>query len=215
MVSELIATLEDADFDLTGQLRIVRLERLNQGLQLTLEARAFSGNFERQAWLLTCTQERASALGPDPTYGVAVLNDHVLLGPYVDTQTQLLIRGPAADPRHVIADLWERHRAVAEPWFRFGEFLNRGLPLVELLSSSTAVLAAGPSRLLQAYSEVLVTHGLEPYTVAAQPPRRWVDMTWQPEDPGLQVLLFSPHDYIIGTGFEAHRLPVERLPPVA
>ena len=215
MVSELIATLEDSDFDLTGQLRIVRLERLNQGIQLMLEVRAFSGDFERQAWLLTCTHERASALGSDATYGVAVLNDHVLLAPYVDTQTQLLIRGPAADPRHVIADLWERHRAIAEPWFRFDEFLNRGLPLVELLSSSTAVLAAGPSRLLQAYSDVLAAHRLEPYTVGAQSPRRWVDMAWQPEDPSLHVLLLSPHDYIIGTGFEAHRVPVERLPPVA
>ena len=214
-MDDLFAIFADPDFDLTGQLTVVRLERRAPRVELLLEFRAFSGTFERQAWLLSCAEERLSSLRSEPCYGLELLSDHVLLAPYRDPTVQLGLKGPAENPERAVAALWEAHRAVAGDWFPFDAFLNRGIPLVELLASSAAVVADGPSRITAAYTAALRPHLTDVYPIREVGPVRWVDGGWQPEDPALQLLLLDPKDYIIGKGFSAQRVSSDLLPPVA
>ena len=215
MLNDLIATLDESDFDFSGQLSVVRVQRSQARLELLLELRAFSGDFDRQAWVVSCAQERLSSLRSEPFYGIELLSDHILLAPYRDPHIQLGIKGAARDPKRAVADLWEAHRAVASHWFPFDAFLNRGMPIAELLASSAAIVAEGPSRLTSAYAQALTSHGSEVYTVSERLPQHWVEMGWQREDPDWQLLLLDPHDYIVGKGFDAQQVPLELLPPVA
>jgi hypothetical protein len=106
-----------------------------------------------------------------------------------------------------VADLWERHRAIAEGWVPFGRYFNGGLPLAELLAAGSAILAEGPRRLLAAYAEVLPAHGAEGYVIREQAPVRWNGSYWEPERRDVQLLLLSDDAWLIGTGFAAERLP--------
>ena len=214
MLDDLISTLSESDFDFSGQLSVVRLERSGSSLEILLELRAFRGECGPEAWLLSCAEERLSLLRLEPIYGVELLTDHVLLAPYRDPKVQLAIRGPAHDPKHAVADLWEAHRAVVGDWFPFDTFFNRGMPLSELLASSAAIVAEGPSRSTRTYAEALAPHVPEVYTVSERPPQQWVEMAWQPEDPDLQLLLLDPNGYIVGKGFDARPVALDLLPPV-
>ena len=213
-MDELLAALTDSDFDFTGQASVVRLDRNGSRLELLLELRAFSGTFERQAWLLTCGVERFSLLRSEPFYGLELATDHVLLAPYHDVRVQLGMRGSADDPNAAVADLWTAHNALAGNWFPFDTFLNRSMPLTELLRSTAAVVADGPARFIDAYVPILRAHGIEAYYITERPAKRWVDMAWQPENTNVELLLLEPHDYIVGADFSARRTSVDLLPPV-
>lgn len=214
-MDDFFALFADSDFDFTGQASLLRLERTSPGVELLLDLRTFSGDFERQAWIVSCAEERYSSLHLEPFYGADLVSDHVLLAPYCDKRIQLGIKGGALNAKSAVADLWEAHRSVAGDWFPFEAFLNRNLPLNELLSSSAAIVAEGPSRIVQAYAQALASHVDEVYSIREAAPKRWMDMAWQPEDPDVQLLLFEPRDYIIGKGFAARRTSSDLLPPVA
>jgi len=212
-VDEFFALFVDSDFDFTGHASVLRVERVAKRLELLLELRAFSGDFERQAWIVSCAEERHSLFRSEPFYGADLLSDHVLLAPYRDARIQLGIKGAAANAKSAVADLWEAHHSVAGRWFPFDAFLNRALPLSELLASNAAVVADGPSRIIQAYARALASHVDEAYSIRETSPKQWLDMAWQPEDPDVQLLLLEPQDYIIGKGFAARRASSDLLPP--
>ena len=212
-MDELLATLRDSDFDFDGQLTIIRLERTRPRVELLLELRVSSGDFERQAWTLSCSDERLSSLRSEPFYGLELVSDHILLAPYRDPQVQLGIKGPAADPKRAVADLWDAHRSLVGSWFPFDAFFNRSMPLADLLASSAAIIADGPSRIMRAYEQALKAHLSDVYPIGERAPQRWIDTSWQPEDNELQLLLLEPHDYIVGKGFDARRVSSDLLPP--
>jgi len=214
-LDELLAAFSDSDFDFSGQASILRLDRTSGGLELLLELRAFSGEFQRQAWILTCAEERHSMLRSEPFYGLELTFDHVLLSPYRDAQVELGIKGRATDPKAAVAELWQAHRSVAADWFPFDAFFNRGMPLTELLASSAAIVADGPSRIIQTYAQALQPYVAEAYHIRERMPQRWGERGWEPEDPDVQLLLFEPRDYVVGKGFAARRGSSDLLPRVA
>jgi hypothetical protein len=213
-LDKLLAVLRDSDFDFDGQITILRVERSGARVELLLEVRAFSGDFERQAWRVSCEDERRSLLHLEPLYGMELLADHILLAPYRDARVELGIKGAAQDPQRAVADLWEAHCAIAGDWVPFTTFLNRNLPLADVLASSAAIIADGPSRVMSAYARALESHVAEVYSIRERAPMRWLDLAWQPEDPDVQLLMLEPHDYIIGRGFSAQRVSPDLLPPL-
>jgi hypothetical protein len=90
------------------------------------------------------------------------------------------------------------------PW-RGGYCLNDGMPLAELLQSSGAICAAGPSRFIAAYQSALAKNGTDAYTPWERSPKVWRDGSWQEESHSTSLLLLKPH-FIVGTGFSARRI---------
>jgi hypothetical protein len=181
-------------------------------MELVLHVGSDAEGFERQAWSLTCDDLRTCRLGADFIGNVQRLTDHVLLAPYRDPHVVLGMKGCARDPRRAVADLWEQHRRLADGWIPFEAYFNPNLPLAELLESTAAIFAEGPSRLVEAYREVLTDHGIEPYVVREGPPKRWTGTEWAPERGDAELLLLPPHDYLIGAGFNARRVSLQSLP---
>jgi hypothetical protein len=211
LLTELERVLADADFEGTGSITITRADVRGDGLELLLDLKAWTEGFERQAWRVACANLRRFRITSDALSEMELLREHALLAPYADKKLTLGTKGAARDPKHAVADLWECHRTVAGAWFPFEEFLNQELPLVELLASNGAFLAEGPARFIRAYSDVLPGHGVEPYIVKERQPQHWLDGSWRVEDAEVELLLFSPDDYVIGVGFSAQRVSIDLL----
>lgn len=119
-----------------------------------------------------------------------------------DGETQLAFHGRPRDPVAVVGALWAAHREVVGTWIPFGQHLNvfdANAPVTSLLETGGGVLAAGPRALLQAYADVLQSHGLETRFLGTY--RLGLG---EPERPDVAVLLFGM-SYVIGAGFSARR----------
>jgi hypothetical protein len=158
-----------------------------------------------EQWVVECESVRACRVSWGLAYHVEHLTDHVLLAPYLEPNVTLAIRGPVRDARHAIADLWQAHHELAGDWFPLTAFLNDGMPLAELLQSSGAICAAGPSRFIAAYQSALAKNGTDAYTPWERSPKVWRDGSWQEESHNTSLLLLKPH-FIVGTGFSARRI---------
>jgi hypothetical protein len=203
---EFLALTESLEFEEAGQLTLVRFERNGPSATVTVDLRSNAAyGFPAQAWRLSCTDLRGWQLGPSPLDGAELLADHVLLAPYRDDHVTLGLKGAVRDARHAVADLWERHRAVASTWLPFGAYFNPGLPLADLLVCTSALLAEGPRRVLAAYADVVAAHGAEAYEIAARPPKRWTGTYWEDERRDVDLLVLGDDTWLVGNGFSAER----------
>jgi hypothetical protein len=170
-----------------------------EGLRLVL-ALGGDGSGEREQWVIECVGVRACRIGWALAHHVKRLTDHVLLAPYIDPRVTLAIRGPVRDARHAIADVWQAHYQLAEDWFPLTAFLNNGMPFADLLQSSSAICAEGPSRFIAAYQSALVRNGIDAYTPWQRSPKIRLE-----ESRDISLLLLEPH-YIVASGFGARRV---------
>ena len=202
-LSQLLAT---DTFENNGRLMIESFTRRDSEASIVLDVRTWSGEFEPQRWRLSFADLRGWRISDGAVYRVELLDRHVLLARYQDEHVQLAFNGHAHDPRHAVADLLARHLALAGDWIAFDTYLNPSLPLAELLSFGSGVLAEGPRRFIAAYTEVLAARGVEASEFHRRMPLRWNGQNWEPERQDVQLLLCSPDSWLIGAGFHAERL---------
>ncbi|MBA2670130.1 MAG: hypothetical protein H0U67_07165 [Gemmatimonadetes bacterium] len=209
---ELLVTTE---FEEGGWITVARVQRRAPGIELLLDVRSDAENFERQAWRIECGDPRACRFGAEPSNGVQLLSEHMLLSPHVEPPCVPAFRGRASDPRRAVADMWERHTSIAEMWVPFDTFFNRQIPIMELLGTSGGILAEAPQRFAEAYSEVLRTYEAEPYIVRGNSPLRRSERGCASEHRSVELLFLESYDFVIAAGFSAKRVPVESILDVA
>lgn len=207
MFADFLALTESLPFEEAGWITLTRAERDGDSAAVVLDVRTFAAHgFEPQTWRLACADLRAWRLGAARLDGAELHGDHVLLAPFHDDHVVLGLKGPARDPGHAVAALWERHQAVAGAWLPFGAYLNPGLPLAELLGCTAAVLAEGPRRVLAAYAGAVAACGAEAYEISARPPQRWTGTRWEPERRDVEALVLGDDTWLVGAGFSAERV---------
>ncbi len=116
-----------------------------------------------QVWQIVCVELMAMQLGARiELASVEHVHDrgHVLLQQFRDDHVELYFRGTAQDTSRLIGDLWMAHRRVAAGWIPFERYFNGLKPLHELVAAGFGSLAEGPRFLLDAYADVLQTHGM-------------------------------------------------------
>ena len=214
MLGELAAVLATLDFEENGAVLIAAARWLgDRTCRLLLDVQTGAETEPRQAWLIRCADARTARVNGDWAASVALTTDHPLLLPYTQPRAELAFRGHAPDPRAVVGDLWEAHRAATGAWYPFEWFFNRGLPLAELLATGGGVLAEGPRPVLDAYAAAVAAHSVESSILAERPPLRWLDGAWQPEPGRLRALVIGD-SYVVAADFDVARMPVEHLDAV-
>jgi hypothetical protein len=157
----LLARVATDEFEEGGIAVVQHSATTGRGMTLTIDLHADGSAPEH--WVVDCENVRECRIGWEPASSLRFLSDHVLLAPYADAHVTLATRGPVTDARHAVADLWQVHQDLARDWFPLSAFLNTGMRLTDLLSSS-AIVAEGPSRFIDAYQKVLTMNGTDAYT---------------------------------------------------
>lgn len=165
-----------------------------EGNDVTLRVLLRGGGEPEQRWDVRCADVRSCRVAADrycasPT----VVADHPVLLPHVSPVLELFFRGAAADPHAIIGGLLEAHQEVAADWFDVTRFLNArpGHSLRQLLAGGFASFATGPKPLIDAYSKVLGSHGLEVSTLAQRGPIWWDGENWVDETKPLSALVWG------------------------
>jgi hypothetical protein len=190
-VDALLARVATDEFEEGGIALVRQSATTGRGMTLTIDLHADGSASEH--WVVDCENVRECRIGWGPASSLEFVNDHVLLAPYADAHVTLAIRGPVTDARHAVSDLWQAHQDLARDWFPMSAFLNVGMRLTNLLRSSGAIVAEGPSRFIDAYQKVLTMNGTDAYTPWRRAPLQWRDGAWLPEASGMSVLLLWPH----------------------
>jgi hypothetical protein len=210
VLEELEAVLGTLEFEHDGGLMLASARWPGRACELLLDVRTGDDEVPRQGWRVVCADYRASRLTVEWVQTAELVAEHPLLLAYTQPYVQLAFVGRANDARLVVADLWEAHRSVTDLWHPFEAFFNMGLPLAELLASSSGILAEGPRPLLERYASVLHAHGMTPSLFGERSPKRWLDGAWQAEPSDLRALILGD-SYVVGAGFEVERVDVEVL----
>jgi hypothetical protein len=183
-------------------VRFVSLARVPGGLRAGIALSLRGEDAPREVWDVVCAGPRAHRVSLDDHADVLELpRDHPLLWPHRAPAVQLHFRNTGCDHRAALADLYDRHRALAEDWFSFDAFLRP-----EHLGAPGGLAAEGPEPLVVAYDAVLRAHGYRTTLLNRRPPARWVAEgsggRWVEEDQELAVLLVGA-SYVVASGFAA------------
>ena len=210
MLEELDAVFATLEFEERGAVLLDSVRWRGRACEIVLDVRTGDADESRQAWRVQCADVRATRLSPGWRDAVEFVHTHPLLLPYTDAQVQLAFRGRPEQPRAVVGALWEAHQAATDGWLPFDAFLNRNVPLAELIAAGGGILAEGPRSVLEGYAVSLREYGVFPSFVGERNAARWIDGAWSPEPADLGVLLIG-ESYVIGTSFDIARVGVECL----
>lgn len=151
------------DFGDAVRGEITRLERSLDPRALTLEVlirRSDRAQAQPERWRIEARDVRQFKLVfPEELDSIRLTEQHPLLWAHRQEELELTFQGALADSFGVIGRLHARHEALAHGWIPFATFLNAAVPLHDLLSSPSGMLARGPRALIAAYRDVLETAG--------------------------------------------------------
>ena len=201
----LTAVLQSDEYEDDGSVRVAQVCWPDDGCILLLDVRAGGSRESRRAFEVRCAEVRSSRVIGQVCEDAALYEEHPLLLPYREPQVRLSFRGRPAEPRLLVADLWNCHQALLAEWVSFMAFLSPQMPLQELLAAGSGILAEGPRSVLEAYAEILAGHGLESSLLAERPSVRWTATGWQPERADLQVFV-AGESYVVGAGFDVREV---------
>jgi hypothetical protein len=192
------------DFENAGWLRLSAARwGANDDLTLTFGLNPGDGT-PQQDWQVLCRKIRAHRLQQEDASDLDIHQDHVLLLPY-RRQARLFFNGPALNAVAVAGELWAAHREHTEDWFPPETFFNSDLPLSELLSAPSGLLAEGPMPLLSVYADVLSRHGIRLAQVVHGDARRFDGAAPEPEPDVLKVLTTGA-SFVVAARFDLYKL---------
>jgi hypothetical protein len=90
-------------------------------------------------------------------------------------------------------------------WMPIEKYLNSGLSIMKLCTSTSGLFARGPIQLMEAYKVELELHEMKPTIVGAHHPQKNVNEYDVEEMVNIKVL-FIGDSYIIGQSFRFKRL---------
>jgi hypothetical protein len=165
-----------------------------------------------ETWSVTFGQERANRIQLGWCDVLTFGDEHPLLWPHLGERADLYFSKRPPDPAAAIGMLWQRHQHETDGWLPFERFLNPVMAPGALLDAGDGLLAAGPTRLLNAYGEVLNSLGV-PWSLAGQ----YLAKYWRPasealmaggewvvEDQPLKALILG-ESYVVAARFAATR----------
>lgn len=200
MDSLLREILDSLEFEDNGWIRVHSYVWDDEAINLTFEINTGIAPDDRQLWTVRCSNVSSYQLAQDLAYDIEIAEKHVLLLPHTSPSSELFFSGAAGNPSEVIGKLWLVHEHECGQWIPFRRYLNRQVPLNDLLTASSGCLAKGPKPLLERYASVLVDCGLKPSVVGEHEPKRWVANRWAPEPTGLRVMIVEG-TYIVAQDF--------------
>lgn len=162
-----------------------------------------------QLWTISCQDNYDALIHFDDAVGLQLLTDHALLWRYTMPELELYFRRlDQANAATVLGEIYATHMRLTNGWVQLSDLLNPEVAADTLLSGPGGLLATGPKRLIEAFSQVLSAHGYEHSTLAREH-RRSVALssgsfavrTFQPDCAALTI----GSSYVVGRRFSAER----------
>jgi len=163
MFDAFYAELDTDAFDANGLIHLAAATREATVLRLQMTL-TFANIEPAQHWEIVCHHPVEHRIVYCVVDAVQLERDHPLLLPYHLPYERLNFYGTVKNLDALIGALYQAHVQQVGDWISLRRFLNRGLPLRALLATGNGVFAEGPVSLLQVYSAVLTTYGLETQT---------------------------------------------------
>lgn len=195
-LSDLLTIVHSGEFEDTGRMRVVSAHW--SATRLTIRLQLDHGTDAVSAWQLRFTGILEYLFADVYNCGLNVTSaDHPAIDQYLQAREFLHFGSAPNDPHHVVGELWAAHSRLTSDWIPFDRYLNREIPLHQLLGSGSGLLATGPTFLIAAYADVLETNGCRPTRkTLATPPRT-----------AAATLTHFGDSYVVAEQVVARRLP--------
>lgn len=200
MLEDLIDATRSQWFE-EGEGYIHLLEVWLEGDVLNLSLDVQSEDDDVQSWRVECVGPLEHTVSLGHCYELGLYFDHVLLWPYIYPKASLSFYGEASDPLAVVGALQMRHTELVGNWIPFGRFMN-GNPF-EMIRGRYGMLIEGPLPLVQAYAEVLETHGVSIGITQPKPANYTNDESAGIEEIAVLILCES---FVIAPKFNANQV---------
>jgi hypothetical protein len=180
------------------------------GEELLLDLQVDSGiEGGLQSWRIVCVGVCDYLLRCEYLASLELVEAHPVLLPFTEKFDSLYFTTASDNPMATAGALFQTHRRFVAGWIPFARFLNLGLELSALLTCSSGLLASGPVSLIQAYSRVLLDHGMRCSTVSTVTAQSRNRGGGTQTDKPLRALIFE-NSYIVAENFVEQRLnPLE------
>jgi hypothetical protein len=171
-LDQLLAIIGIGEFEDNGRMRVVSVHWSSD--RLTVRLQVDHGTGENSSWQLRFTGVFEYLFADVYHCGLNIWRGaHPAIDQYLQPREFLHFASAPADPHRVVGKLWAAHVAIAEDWIPFDRYLNRALPLLDLLAGGVGLLATAPRFLISAYVDVLEKENCRP-TRQALPKRHSV-----------------------------------------
>jgi hypothetical protein len=200
---DLYDIFQTIEFEDGGSIEITGTDRFSDDLRVEL---AINTGIEgqRQLWEIQINGVRADSLKSDLANRIELFEEHPLLWPYNQFQTNLYFGQPTKRPYELFADVYQLHIQETKKWFSLDKFINKDVSIIELCKSPAGLFASGPIKLLEAYKTKLEMHEMNPTIVGGHHPKHWRNNQWVEEKDQLKVLVIGD-SYVVGETFEFSR----------
>lgn len=162
--------------------------------------------YDLQTWRIRASSVRAVDIRDDEFDSVRHEHRHPLLLAHHHDEVELYFQGALADAYGAIGRLYAEHTSKVHGWISFDAFLNKSMPLPQLLAAPSGILARGPRPLLETYQTVLEEAGCRCSLVHGEPAEEGAR-----DD--LSVFIFGS-SYVVASDFEAELLGKPGLSPL-
>ena len=165
--TEILAILQEADFESVGGVFIERLDYLenNALLKLRIETGTDVSNQVWQVAVENIVSERISRswVYDNRASYIEIYTDHYLIWEFTDQHTELYVNGAAENTSEYIgARFYEMHMAAFGDWLPLETYVNSG-GLFTAMRMPHGLFARGPRKILNQYEQWLKQLGKPAY----------------------------------------------------
>ncbi len=202
MLDDLISLTHSHEFEEYGTLDLGEARVEGNILTLSINLNTGGEDDAYQSWEVECVDFLEHELSLGQCEGFDLLDDHILLWPYIYPEASVSFYGEVPDPLAVLGALYKRHLELAGKWIHVSRFMNGNT--AELIRGRYGMLADGPMPLVESYAQVL-----EGFNIAAKltepKPAHYTN-----DEPSGQaevaVLILKERSYVVAPKFNARRL---------
>ena len=202
MLDELLGIANFMHSEDYGSLCLTRIELSESAITLSLHISADRYPDIHSHWQVVCLGVREHRLSLGHAYQFQLLDDHVLLWPFMARRLSTYFYGKCDNPAAVVGALYDRHWELAGEWIPLHRFLNSRVRLMKLITSGAGMLAEGPQPLILAYEDVMQESGFSTSHVDAGEATYWDGETWLEERAKLSALVLD-NSYVVAENFIA------------
>jgi len=165
----------------------------------------YSDNIVKQQWRIEILAQKAGKIHLEITDTIQLLDDHPLLWEFNDVCTSLYFHGDGEKLIQLFPELYRIHYDTFQNYLPFRKFLNDTLELQTLLRSGNGLLASGPKKYIEKFSECFISEGIEHSLVGEREPKFWNGNSYVSQRVPVKVLIIG-NSYLIAENFSFEKI---------
>lgn len=206
MINSFLLEINNRDLENHDNLSLIEMKEERNILSLTFKLKSdFDEESKFEMWKVECKDFIQRRICDNFFSSFDIFEEHVLLWEYNQPTADLYFKGTTENVSGLIGELYLKHLNITQDWIPSTEYFNDLVDIKDLIMSGYGLLANGPLKIIQRYSEVLSKFNIIPSIISNGIVRYWDGASWVNGPEPYRVLVFGS-SYVIAKEFKEERI---------